>query len=187
MVLPLLAAIGIAIRLDSPGPVLFRQERGGYLGREFTILKFRTMTTSAPAYSLKVSPIDPSVTRVGRVLRQTGLDELPQLWNVIRGEMSLIGPRPEQLLLLGLYEPWMQERHLIRPGLTGWWQIHHRDGEPMHLGVNKDIFYVRNQGPRLDAIIVLRTLGIMLGGVLRIGARRGPERGPRIEPESDSA
>lgn len=191
-VLPLVAAIAVAIRLDSPGPVLFRQLRGGHLGREFTIFKFRTMTTSAPAYSLKVSDVDPRVTRVGRLLRRTGLDELPQLWNVVRGEMNLIGPRPEQLLLLGLYEPWMQERHLIRPGLTGWWQIQHRDTRPMHLGIDKDIFYVRNQSPLLDAIIVWRTLGIMAGGLVRFhpDLRKpwgGPETEPRVHPESDSA
>lgn len=191
-VFPLLAAIAVAIRLDSPGPVLFRQLRCGHMGRQFIIFKFRTMATSAPAYSLKVSDVDPRITRVGRMLRRTGLDELPQLCNVIRGEMNLIGPRPEQLLLLGLYEPWMEERHLIRPGLTGWWQIHHRDTRPMHLGIDKDIFYVRNQSPRLDAIILWRTLGIVVRGLVhrRGGVHTpcgGPETGPHVHPESDSA
>jgi lipopolysaccharide/colanic/teichoic acid biosynthesis glycosyltransferase len=166
---PVLVAIAIAIRLDSPGPVLFRQVRGGYLGQPFTILKFRTMRADAPRYSQKVGEDDPKITRVGRVLRPTGLDELPQLWNVLRGDMSLIGPRPEQYALLAGYEPWQHERHLVRPGLTGWYQVHHRDGQSMRENVDKDLYYVRNQGPGLDAEIVLRTLSILVRGALRSG------------------
>jgi lipopolysaccharide/colanic/teichoic acid biosynthesis glycosyltransferase len=176
--LPLAALIAVAIRLDSPGPVLFRQVRGGQFARPFTMVKFRTMRTDAPPTSPKVDPRDPRVTRVGRLLRRSGLDELPQLWNVVRGDMSLIGPRPEQYALLEAYEPWQHERHLVKPGLTGWWQVHHRGLEPMRLNVERDIYYVRNQGPWLDAIIVARTLRILAGALLA-----HPERAPGGEPE----
>jgi lipopolysaccharide/colanic/teichoic acid biosynthesis glycosyltransferase len=162
--------IAIAIRLDSPGPVLFRQLRGGYLGRPFTIVKFRTMQVDAPHSSPKVHESDPRITRVGRFLRRSGLDELPQLWNVVRGDMALIGPRPEQYELLGAYEPWQHERHLIKPGLTGWWQVNHRDTSAMRLDVEKDVYYVRHQGPRLDALILWRTLRILVLALLPRGA-----------------
>ena len=178
LLLPSAALIAIAIRLDSPGPILFRQLRGGYLGRPFTILKFRTMRVDAPPFSPKVHESDPRITRVGRFLRRSGLDELPQLWNVIRGDMTLIGPRPEQYELLGAYEPWQHERHLIKPGLTGWWQVNHRDARAMRLGVEKDVYYVRHQGPRLDALILWRTLRILVLGLLPRGAGGADSRPP---------
>lgn len=170
--LPLLLLIALAVRLDSRGPVLFRQVRGGLRARPFTILKFRTMTVDAPVYSKKPNADDPRITGVGALLRRTGLDEAPQLLNVVRGDMSLIGPRPEQYLLLGKFDPWMHERHLIRPGLTGWWQVHHRGGTPIYEDVEKDIFYVRNQGPWLDAVIVARTLRVLASGLRGHGGGR---------------
>jgi len=159
---PLLLLISLLIRLDSRGPAFFRQRRVGRFAKPFTIIKFRTMSTGAPRWSLKVGDDNPNITWVGGILRRTGLDELPQLLNVIRGEMALIGPRPEQIALMSLYEPWQQERHLLRPGITGWWQIHHRDNSPLHLNVDKDIYYVRHQSLRLDLEIVMGTAKVLV-------------------------
>jgi lipopolysaccharide/colanic/teichoic acid biosynthesis glycosyltransferase len=163
---PLIAAIWVAIRLSSPGPGLFQQQRIGKGGKPFTIFKFRTMRVEAPTYSLKVADHDPAITRVGRFLRRTGLDELPQLWNVVRGDMALIGPRPEQIDLHALYEPWQRQRHLVKPGITGWWQIHHRDGVPLHLNVDKDLHYIQHQGLWIDCLILICTCRIVLLAVL---------------------
>src|SRR5439155_12010665 len=116
----------LAVRLDSPGSVIFRQLRIGEDGRPFTIYKFRTLFSDAPEYSLKVDRNDPRVTHLGRLLRRTALDELPQLWNIVRGEMSWVGPRPEQPFLVESYADWERARLRVRPGLTGWWQIRGR-------------------------------------------------------------
>lgn len=167
VLLPVLAVLALAVLLDDGRPVLFWQPRVGRHQRTFRIVKFRTMSVDAPPVSLKVDEASPLVTRVGRFLRMTGLDEAPNLWNVIRGEMALIGPRPEQLGLLHLYEPWQLERHEVKPGITGWWQIHHRDTEPMYLHVERDIYYVRHQGPLLDARIVIGTLRVLVAGLVR--------------------
>lgn len=172
VLLPLMLVIAAAVRLDSPGPVFFRQRRAGRYAQPFTIVKFRTMSVLAPKSSLKVSDDDPRVTRVGRLLRRSGLDEIPQLWNVLKGEMAVIGPRPEQIALMGYYQPWHHERHLIKPGVTGWWQVHHRDSVPMHLNIDKDLHYVRFQSLALDAAILARTMRIALVGLLV--ARRSP-------------
>jgi lipopolysaccharide/colanic/teichoic acid biosynthesis glycosyltransferase len=167
LLLPLLAVIALAVVIDDGRPVFFRQDRVGRGGRPFRIVKFRTMAREAPPVSLKVDEASPLITRVGRGLRVTGLDEAPNLWNVVRGDMALIGPRPEQLGLIDRYEPWQLERHDVKPGITGWWQIHHRDTEPMYLNVDKDIHYVRHQGPALDALIVLGTLRVLVAGLVR--------------------
>lgn len=165
--LPLFIVIALAILIDDGRPVLFWQPRVGRRGRTFRIVKFRTMSVDAPPVSLKVDERSPLITPVGRFLRATGLDEAPNLWNVVRGEMALIGPRPEQLGLLHLYQDWQLERHQVKPGITGWWQIHHRDTEPLYLNVERDIHYVRHQGPALDARIVLGTVGVLVAGVIR--------------------
>lgn len=172
LLLPLFAGIAVAILLDDGRPIFFRQLRAGWRGRPFRILKFRTMSRNAPPFSLKVEEGSDLITRVGRVLRATGLDEAPNLWNVVWGEMALIGPRPEQYALLDRYEPWQLERHQVKPGITGWWQIHHRDAEPMHLNVDKDIYYVRRLSPGLDALIVVGTLRVLVAGIRR-RLRRG--------------
>lgn len=168
---PLLAAVALAIRADSRGPAIFRQVRIGKAGNPFTIYKFRTMTVDhgpgfrtflAPDgdYQHKI-PDDPRITRVGHVLRQTSLDELPQLLNVVRGEMSLVGPRPELPELVYRYAPWQHRRHLVRPGLTGWWQIHGRGNQPMHAHTELDLYYVRRMSFKLDAAIVFRTFRVV--------------------------
>jgi lipopolysaccharide/colanic/teichoic acid biosynthesis glycosyltransferase len=174
---PLLALIALAIRLDSPGPVLFRQERIGQYGRAFVMLKFRTMSADRRKRSLgpprgvaerrrtHKSPNDPRITAIGRFLRHSCLDELPQFWNVLRGSMSLVGPRPELPEIVASYEPWQHARHLAAPGITGWWQIN-RDGiRLMHQATELDLFYLEHWSVSLDLYILARTLGIVLRGV----------------------
>ena len=156
--LPLLGLLGLAVKLDSRGPVFFSQMRVGRHAKGFKIHKLRTMETGAPEYSLKISSTDPVVTRFGRFLRVSGLDELPQLFNVLKGDMSLVGPRPEQPFIFESYEDWQRQRCALTPGLTGWWQIHHRNEVPLHLGIAYDLFYIENMGPRLDFVIAARTV-----------------------------
>jgi lipopolysaccharide/colanic/teichoic acid biosynthesis glycosyltransferase len=167
LTLPLMAVIAVALRLSNSGPVLYRQQRIGRHGVPFTVLKFRTMTADRRSGNQHVlfpdrrqrhkSDADPRVTRIGRVLRRTSLDELPQLLNVLRGDMSLIGPRPELPQLVERYAPWQHERHLVRPGITGWWQVNGRSGLPMHEHTDLDIDYVRRISPQLDLLILLKT------------------------------
>jgi lipopolysaccharide/colanic/teichoic acid biosynthesis glycosyltransferase len=149
--------IAVLIRLDTPGPALFRQKRVGKDGKLFTILKFRSMFVEAPKYSM-VRRENAMVTRIGCFLRRTSLDELPQLFNVIRGEMSLIGPRPEQPFLVEQYEPWQHRRHLVKPGITGWWQVNGRNELPMQENTEYDIYYVDNLSLLLDLKILLLTV-----------------------------
>ena len=167
LLLPVLGLIALAVRVDSPGRIFFPQTRVGRGGQTFTIYKIRSMVAVAPAYTVKVLSSDPRVTRVGRFLRMSGLDELPQMLNVLKGDMSLIGPRPELPFIVDMYEPWQQQRHLVTPGITGWWQVHHRNEVPMHHGIDFDLFYIEHMGPRLDAHIVLRTVVIMWQGATR--------------------
>jgi lipopolysaccharide/colanic/teichoic acid biosynthesis glycosyltransferase len=174
---PLSGAIALAIVLDSPGPVLFRQERIGKHGRPFVMLKFRTMiadrrkrNVGPPSGMLErrrthKSPTDPRITSIGRFLRRSCLDELPQFWNVLRGSMSLVGPRPELPDIVAHYEPWQHARHMASPGITGWWQIN-RDGiHLMHQATELDLFYLENWSVGLDFYILARTLAIVLRGV----------------------
>jgi len=168
--LPLMAVIALAIRLDSPGPILFRQKRVGENGRLFTMLKFRTMTPDAEARQSEVTYVDeagnvlykvyddPRVTRIGRFLRRSSLDELPQLFNVLRGEMSLVGPRPELPLLVANYQPWQRKRFAVPQGMTGWWQVNGRSNKPMHLNTEDDLYYIQNYSLFLDIIILWRTV-----------------------------
>jgi len=174
--LPLLVTIAIAIRLDSPGPVLFKQRRHGYLNEEVLVWKFRSMRTEASDYSAsrQVTADDDRVTRVGRFIRKTSLDELPQLWNVIRGEMSLVGPRPHAIgMLTGgseasqLVESYAH-RHRMKPGLTGWAAVNGSRGpvdtpEAVRRRVSLDLEYVERQSLWLDIAIMARTLPCVLG------------------------
>lgn len=168
---PLMIAIAIAIRLDSPGPAIFRQKRIGQHGRHFTIYKFRTMHINAeervqhePSGQFLKRPDDPRVTRVGRFLRRTSLDELPQFINVLRGEMSIVGPRPEVLSLAEHYEWWQRKRFEVPQGITGWWQITGRSDKPMHMNTEDDLFYISNYSIWLDVKIVARTVISVITG-----------------------
>ena len=156
--------VAIAIRLESPGPAIFLQERLGQDESIFRICKFRTMHLNAAADDgSKPKAGDERVTRVGRFLRRTSLDELPQFWNVLRGEMSLVGPRPEQLRFSSCYQGWQRRRFAVKPGLTGWWQVSGRP-QPMYEHVEYDVFYVDHCSLRLDLVILFRTARAIISG-----------------------
>ena len=173
---PLLPVIALAIRLDSAGPVLFRQERVGENCRRFRMWKFRTMVENAEELLRDVvketpdgqvvykRPDDPRVTRVGRFLRRYSLDELPQLANVIRGEMSLVGPRPELPWMVERYEGWQRKRFAVPPGITGWWQVSGRSNRGTPVRVEDDLYYIQNYSIWLDLRILWRTIGAVLSG-----------------------
>ena len=173
---PLMILIAIAIKLDSKGSIIFKQERVGENGKTFVMYKFRTMIDNAENLRSQVEtfdnngklihkmPDDPRVTRVGRFLRRTSLDELPQLFNVLKGEMSLVGPRPELPYLVEKYEPWQRKRFAVPQGLTGWWQINGRSDKPMHLNTEDDLYYVQNYSLLLDIQILLMTLWAVISG-----------------------
>jgi len=172
---PLMLLIAILIRLDSKGPVIFKQLRIGENCQSFQIYKFRSMVADAERKLEEVmietedgqlihkAKDDPRVTRVGRILRRVSADELPQLFNVIKGEMSLVGPRPELPFLVERYEPWQRKRFAVPPGMTGWWQIRGRSNRPMHLHVEDDLFYIQNYSLLLDLQILWKTAGAVLG------------------------
>jgi lipopolysaccharide/colanic/teichoic acid biosynthesis glycosyltransferase len=160
--LPVIIGVVIAIRLDSKGPAFFKQIRIGRYGIPFQVYKFRTMTVESPTFGLKpISFEDERITRLGKFLRVTSLDELPQLLNVIKGEMSMVGPRPEQPFLVKLYEDWQQERLNVLPGLTGWWQVNGRK-QPMHEYIDEDIYYVQNRSVFFDVEILIKTVRAVL-------------------------
>lgn len=176
---PLLLIVALAIRLDSKGPVLFRQKRMGYRGQVFTVFKFRSMlldtggATDEREKAMTKSE-DDRITSLGRLLRKTRIDELPQAINVLRGEMSWIGPRPEAVILSRWYEselPFYRYRHIVRPGITGWAQVN--QGHVVQVGdvlekLHYDFYYIKNFSPWLDVIIAMRTVKTMVTG---FGAR----------------
>ena len=171
---PVLAAIAVAIRLDSPGPVLFRQERVGKDGEPFKVLKFRTMVTNAEellaslmAQSEGAGPLfkmkrDPRVTRVGSFLRKTSLDELPQLWNVLRSEMSLVGPRPALRSEMAEWSEELYARLRVRPGITGMWQVSGRSSTTFEEYTRLDLYYVDNWSLVVDLAILAKTIPAVL-------------------------
>jgi len=170
-VAPLMLVVTLAIKLDSVGPVLYTQERVGLNRRVFRIVKFRSMQTDAEKDgAVWASERDPRITAVGRVIRKTRIDELPQLINVILGEMSLIGPRPERPVFVEELEgqiPYYGQRHLVKPGLTGWAQVRYRYGSSVEDAREKlryDLYYIKNQSPMLDALILFETARIVLFG-----------------------
>ncbi len=175
-ILPVMIVVAIAIRLDSQGPVFFRQLRVGENGRMFKMFKFRSMVVNAEALQAKINQIDdngniihktrndPRVTKVGRILRKTSLDELPQFINVIKGEMSLVGPRPELPWLVEKYEPWQRQRFTVPQGITGWWQINGRSDKPCHLNTDQDLYYIENYSFLLDLFILIKTVPALLRG-----------------------
>jgi len=169
---PLMALIAIAIRLDTPGPILFSQQRVGLLGRTFTVHKFRSMRQDAER---KTGPIwakenDDRITRVGAFLRKCRLDELPQMWNVLRGEMSFIGPRPERPYFVDLLKtkiPYFDLRHYVKPGITGWAQVMYPYGASVEDSYHKleyDLYYAKNISFSLDILTLLKTIGVVLKG-----------------------
>ena len=171
---PLLAASAAAIKLEDGGPVLYRQRRVGLGGREFELLKLRTMVVGAERQGagLAVNAGDARITRVGRVLRRLSLDELPQLWNVLRGEMSLIGPRPTVPSQVARYTERQRRRLEVKPGLTGWAQIHGRAALPWPERIELDVWYVEHRSPRVDLRILLRTPRALFAGTYK-GATGG--------------
>ncbi len=157
--------IAILIRLDSRGPALFRQRRIGRGGRPFTMFKFRTMRTDAEAYAVApTDPEDPRITRTGRWLRRFSFDEFPQLLNVIRGDMSMVGPRPEMPFLVERYEEWQKRRLDVKPGVTGLWQIVGRKNLPLALNLEYDFYYIKNQSLFFDIVILLKTIPAVVFG-----------------------
>ena len=163
--LPLWGIIWAAIRLTSPGPAIFRQERAGKDGKIFRIYKFRTMYQNVNNYQeAPRDKNDPRITKVGRFLRRTSLDELPQILNVLKGEMSLVGPRPEMPFIVATYNEWQRIRLTIKPGLTGLWQILGRKDLYLHENLEYDFFYIKNQSLLLDLIILLKTIPSVLKG-----------------------
>lgn len=176
LVLPLMALSVLLVYLEDGSPVLFRQTRVGKNGQLFEMFKIRTMVKNAeqlqspmvkgdangrPIHKMKD---DPRVTRVGRVLRRFSLDELPQLFNVLTGTMSLVGPRPEIPFLVERYEPWQCKRFDVLPGMTGWWQINSRNEQPMYLHIEDDLYYIQNYSFWLDLQILARTVRVVLSG-----------------------
>ncbi|MGH3104212.1 MAG: sugar transferase [Gaiellaceae bacterium] len=166
---PMLAAAALAIKLGDRGPVLYRQRRVGLGGDEFELLKLRTMVAGAERQGAghAVNRGDPRITRVGRVLRRLSLDELPQLWNVVRGDMSLIGPRPTLAYQVERYTARQRRRLEVRPGITGWAQIHGRAALPWDERIELDVWYVEHRSPWVDLKILLRTPLALLGGTYK--------------------
>jgi exopolysaccharide biosynthesis polyprenyl glycosylphosphotransferase len=164
---PLLFLIALFIKLDSPGPAFFVQDRVGRNGELFKIYKFRSMHKGTPRYEVSpITPLDPRITRVGRFLRRSSLDELPQLINVFMGEMSLVGPRPEMSFIVQLYTSEQRQRLQVTPGITGLWQLSADRAFPIHENIQYDLYYVRNRGFFMDIAILIHTLLFaMRGGI----------------------
>jgi lipopolysaccharide/colanic/teichoic acid biosynthesis glycosyltransferase len=166
---PFLAAAAIGIRLDDGGPVLYRQTRVGKDGRDFELLKLRTMVVGAEKIGAgyAVNRGDSRITRVGGVLRRLSIDELPQLWNVVRGEMSIIGPRPTLRYQVERYDERQLHRLDVKPGITGWAQIHGRAEIPWVERIELDLWYVRHHSPSVDLKVLLRTPLALFGGTYK--------------------
>lgn len=173
---PIQILVALAIRLDSAGAIIFHQQRAGENGKPFTIYKFRSMVTNAEELLPKLVDVahipepvfkladDPRVTRVGRFLRRWSLDELPQFWNVLRGEMSVVGPRPEEVRIASLYDERASERLRMRPGITGFQQVNCRGTEDFSDRLRYDLYYLNHQGFFLDLLIILQTLWVVITG-----------------------
>jgi lipopolysaccharide/colanic/teichoic acid biosynthesis glycosyltransferase/NDP-sugar pyrophosphorylase family protein len=175
--LPLILLVGLAVKLNSPGPIFFRQRRCGRHGREFWMVKFRTMVKDADKMQAQLRPLnevdgpvfkmenDPRSTSLGRILRRFSIDELPQLWNVLKGEMSLVGPRPLAAREMKFCTAWRDVRLKVRPGVTGLWQVSGRSKTSFHDWIRLDIEYVRERSTLLDLKILLKTLLVVFRGI----------------------
>lgn len=163
---PVLLVAAVAIKLDSRGPVFFRQPRVGLRGELFAMWKLRTMAHNAPPGGIwdPVSGADPRITRVGAFLRRTSLDELPNLFNVLRGQMAIVGPRPTIPEQVAEYTPEQRRRLDVKPGLTGWAQVNGRAALPWEERIVLDVWYVRNRSPALDLRIIVRTFVLLASG-----------------------
>lgn len=163
---PFLLVAAVAIKVDSRGPVFYRQQRVGLGGEMFEMLKLRTMTHGAPLGGIwdPLTADDPRVTRVGRFLRRTSLDELPNLFNVVRGEMAIVGPRPTISEQVAEYTPEQRRRLEVKPGLTGWAQVNGRASLPWEERIKLDVWYVDNRSPGLDLRILGRTVVLLATG-----------------------
>ncbi|MCA1696526.1 MAG: sugar transferase [Actinobacteria bacterium] len=172
LALPLVLVVGAVVRLTLGRGVIYKQLRAGRHGQPFTMYKFRTMQLDRRKAVMPFDGVDrrvchkrdddPRHTPVGRFLRRASLDELPQLWNVMKGDMSLVGPRPELLHIVAGYEPWQHERHQVKPGLTGFWQISDRAGGLAYKGVGFDIDYLDKVSFRTDLMVLLRTIPVTI-------------------------
>jgi lipopolysaccharide/colanic/teichoic acid biosynthesis glycosyltransferase len=173
---PFLAAAALAVKLEDAGPVLFRQTRVGKDGKDFELLKLRSMAVGAEhlGAGFAVDKGDARITRVGRFLRRTSIDELPQLWNVLRGDMSVIGPRPTLRYQVDRYTERQRRRLDVRPGLTGWAQVNGRATLAWADRIELDVWYVEHRSPLVDLKILLRTPLALFGGTYR-----GPSGGWR--------
>ena len=172
----IMGIVAIAIKFEGPGPVIYKQKRVGENGKLFEMYKFRSMFPGADTMRHLVEyrdeqgrlihkvENDPRVTKIGRFLRKTSLDELPQLINILKGEMSWVGPRPEQPYLVDQYEDWQRKRFAVPQGLTGWWQVNGRSDKVMHLNTEDDLYYVQNYSLLLDLYILLKTVLVILRG-----------------------
>lgn len=172
--IPLFIVVAIAIKLDSPGPVIFKQERVGKDGKKFVMYKFRTMVVNAedlldklidkneatgPVFKIRE---DPRITKVGKWLRRTSIDELPQLWNVLKGDMSLVGPRPPLEREVIQYDSYQQQRLLVKPGITCYWQVNGRSNVSFDEWVELDLKYIREQSLWTDIKLLFKTVGAVL-------------------------
>lgn len=173
---PVFALVAFAIKREDNGPIFYRANRVGENGRPFAMLKFRSMVVDADKIQFAVNQVDeegnlvhkqvddPRITRIGHFIRRTSIDELPQLVNVLKGEMSLVGPRPELPWLVENYEPWQRKRFAVPQGITGWWQVNGRSDNLMHLHTDQDIYYIQNYSLWLDIQILWRTINVVLRG-----------------------
>ncbi|CAN5824711.1 N/A [soil metagenome] len=171
---PILGLAALATKLESGGPILYRQTRVGRNGEDFEVLKLRSMVVGAESLGAgyAVDRGDTRITRVGRILRRTSIDELPQLWNILRGDMSVIGPRPTLRYQVEQYDERQWRRLEVRPGLTGWAQVQGRASLPWAERIDLDVWYVDHRSPRVDLEILLRTPLVLFRGTYR-GATGG--------------
>jgi lipopolysaccharide/colanic/teichoic acid biosynthesis glycosyltransferase len=177
---PLMALAVLGVKLTSAGPALYRQTRVGKDGVDFELLKLRTMVVGAERQGagLAVNRGDPRITVAGRLLRRLSLDELPQLWNVLRGDMSVVGPRPTLRYQVDRYTAHQRRRLEVKPGITGWAQVHGRASLPWEERIELDVWYVEHRSPALDVRILFRTPLALFAGTYK-GATGGWKQGPR--------
>jgi exopolysaccharide biosynthesis polyprenyl glycosylphosphotransferase len=169
LTLPVIVLFALLVKIDSRGPAFFRQTRVGLYGESFDVIKLRSMRTDAEAAGAQwAKKDDPRVTRIGKFIRKVRIDELPQAWSVLKGEMSFVGPRPERPEFVADLEdqlPYYAERHMVKPGITGWAQVHYPYGASIEDSRHKleyDLYYAKNYTPFLDLLIILQTLRVVL-------------------------